>query len=118
MDDALNVHSTSLGIMAKPSANVVRCRYMHPQSVGLDVFAPGDRIRFIAGETLEHGWIGTVRSVETLDARDVVLTLTEPISAQSIPRSATSRRRNAATIGMSSSRTTTSRPLTCRFSMR
>ena len=79
MDDALNVHSTSLGIIAKPSANVVRCRYMHPQSVGLDVFAPGDRIRFIAGKTLENGWIGTVRSVETLDARDVVLTLTEPI---------------------------------------
>ena len=79
LDDALNVHSTSMGIVAKPSANSIRCRYMHSQSVGLGVFSPGDAVRFIAGKTLENGAIGRVKSVETHNDREITLTLEVPV---------------------------------------
>ena len=82
MDDALNVHSTCLGIVGCPSADRIRCRYMHPQAVGFGVFAPGDAIRFIAGRTLENGFVGRVKAVETHDAREVTLTLENPIPAE------------------------------------
>ena len=82
MDDALNVHSTSMGIVAKPSANSIRCRYMHSQAIGFGVFVPGDAIRFIAGKTLENGFVGRVKSVETHDEREITLTLEEPIPAE------------------------------------
>ena len=82
MDDALNVHSTSMGIVAKPSANAIRCRYMHPQAVGFGVFAAGDAIRFIAGKTLENGAVGRVKSVETHDEREITLTLEGPIPSE------------------------------------
>ena len=82
MDDALNVHSTSMGIVAKPSANSIRCRYMHPQAIGFGVFAPNDAIRFIAGKTLENGMVGRVKSVVTHDEREITLTLEEPIPSE------------------------------------
>lgn len=82
MDDALNVHSTSLGIVGRPSADRIRCRYMHPQAVGFGVFAPGDAIRFIAGRTLENGFVGRVKAVETHDAREITLTLDGPIPSE------------------------------------
>ena len=79
MDDALNVHSTSMAIVGRPSANSIRCRYMHPMTVGIGVFAAGDAIRFIAGKTLENGVVGRVRSVVTHDEREITLTLEDPI---------------------------------------
>ena len=82
MDDALNVHSTCLCIVGRPSADRIRCRYMHPQAVGFGVFSPGDAIRFIAGRTLENGFVGRVKAVETHDAREVTLTLENPIPAE------------------------------------
>lgn len=81
-DDALNVHSTCLGIVAKPQGNVIRCRYMHPQAIGLGLFAPGDTIRLIAGKTLENGPVGKVFAVETHDEREITLTLDAPVPAE------------------------------------
>jgi hypothetical protein len=75
MDDALNVHSTCLGIVGKSAPDQVRCRYMHPQAIGLGVFAPGDVARFIAGKTLENGAEMRVKAVETHDPREITLTL-------------------------------------------
>lgn len=79
MDDALNVHSTCLGVVGRPAPDTIRCRYMHPQAIGFGVFAPGDAIRFIRGKTLENGWTGKVKSVETHDEREVTLTLETPV---------------------------------------
>jgi len=81
-DDALNVHSTCLGVVARTGADTIRCRYMHPQAIGFGVFAAGDRIRFIAGKTLENGYIGKVKRVVTHDEREVTLTLEEAIPSQ------------------------------------
>lgn len=81
MDDALNVHSTCLGIVGKPAPDRIRCRYMHPQAIGFGVFAPGEDVRFIAGRTLENGFVGRVKAVETHDAREITLTLEGPVPA-------------------------------------
>ena len=80
MDDALNVHSTCLGVVGRPAQDKIRCRYMHPQAIGFGVFAPGDAIRFIRGKTLENGWIGRVKAVETHDEREISITLETPIA--------------------------------------
>ena len=42
MDDAMNVHSTCLMITNVLSQNSIRCRYMHHQAVGFEVFRPGE----------------------------------------------------------------------------
>ena len=82
MDDALNVHSTCLGIVGKPAPDRIRCRYMHPQAIGFGVFAPGEDVRFIAGRTLENGFVGRVKAVETHDAREITLMLEGPVPAE------------------------------------
>ena len=81
-DDALNVHSTCLRIIAKPDVNVIRCRYMHPQAVGLGVFSAGDAIRLIAGRTLENGPVCKIIAVDIHDEREVTLTLDAPLPEQ------------------------------------
>lgn len=75
MDDAINVHSTCLGIVGKPADNKILCRYMHPQAIGFEVFKPGERLRFIRSRTLENGPECIVTAVYREDARHVVLTL-------------------------------------------
>lgn len=75
MDDALNVHSTCLGIVGKESDLRVRCRYMHECAYGFDVFNPGDMLRFIKGKTLECAGEVSVARVERPNDRELVLTL-------------------------------------------
>ena len=77
MDDAINVHSTCLCIVGKPSADKIRCRYMHPQAVGFEVFKPEERLRFIRSATLENGPECTVVDVVQESEDTVVLTLDE-----------------------------------------
>lgn len=81
MDDAMNVHSTCLMITNVISSTSVRCRYMHFQSVGFEVFSPGETLRFIDGDTLENGAEVRVTAVERCGAREVVLTLASPLPA-------------------------------------
>lgn len=82
MDDALNVHSTSLAIVEKSDEKTIKCRFMHNQAYGLDLFAAGEHIRFIAGSTLENGPLAEIAAVEVLDERVVKLTLKTPIPAK------------------------------------
>ena len=79
MDDAMNVHSTCLFITNVLSGARIRCRYMHHQSVGFEVFRPGERLRFIDGDTLEPGAETTVVAVERHGAEEVTLTLDAPL---------------------------------------
>lgn len=81
MDDALNVHSTSLGITERIDDKTIKCRFMHGQAIGLDLFAAGDEIRFIAGKTLENGAVLKLAAVKTLNNREVILSFAEKIPA-------------------------------------
>ncbi len=75
MDDAINVHSTCLRIEEKLGENKIRCRYVHGQSIGFEVFQPGEALRFIKAETLENGPRVEVTAVEQPDARTAIITL-------------------------------------------
>lgn len=74
-DDAINVHSTCLGIEERIDARRFRCRYRHPQAVGFEVFAPGEMLRFIKGPTLEDGPVMKVAAFEMLRVNEAVITL-------------------------------------------
>ncbi len=81
MDDALNVHSTSLGIVEKPNETMLKCRFMHRQAYGFELFHPGDIVRLIRGKTLENGAELKLKACQRLNDKDVLLTFTEPIPA-------------------------------------
>ena len=79
LDDAINVHSTGLGIVSNPAPNVIVCRGMHEQGWGFDMFAPGDRLRFIQVRTLENRQEVAVAAVRALSPRVTELTLDAPV---------------------------------------
>ena len=73
MDDAINVHSTCLGIEEVLSEKSLKCSYKHGQAVGFEVFLPGEKLRFIAGPTLENKEEYTVARVEKLSTKEVII---------------------------------------------
>lgn len=79
MDDAINVHSTCLQIADVLDARTIRCRYRHHESIGFDVFSPGERIRFIRSLTNEEGPVATVVSVRRLAADEVEIALDKDV---------------------------------------
>ncbi|MBP5319504.1 MAG: hypothetical protein J6334_00840 [Kiritimatiellae bacterium] len=79
MDDAINVHSTCLGIVAVEDPYRIRCRYMHDQAYGFGVFNLHDTVRFIRGKTLENGPELRVSGIVTHSDREVTLTLSAPL---------------------------------------
>ena len=79
VDDAINVHSTSLKIVEQPAPNVIVCRFMHHQSKGFEVFRPGEELRPITGDTLEPGESIVVTAVEAPNADFVRVTLAKPL---------------------------------------
>lgn len=80
MDDAINVHSTCLGIAKVINEREIIARYMHPQAIGFEVFLPGEKVQFIRGKTLEnHPQLGTVETAQKLDENNLRLTLSAPL---------------------------------------
>ncbi len=80
MDDAINVHSTCLSIAKVASPTEIIARYMHGQAVGFEVFAKGENIQFIRGETLEnHHQLGKVAEVEWLNEHHLRIVLETPL---------------------------------------
>ena len=79
MDDAINVHSTCLGVMEVVDSHTLKCKYMHRQAVGFEVFLPGEKIRFINGPTLEPGGTATVKTAVKKNSAELVITVEEPL---------------------------------------
>lgn len=80
MDDAINVHSTCLGIEKVLSPTEIVARYMHPQAVGFEVFEAGESIQFIKGKTLEnHPQLGKAAKVSKLNETHLRITLDQPL---------------------------------------
>ena len=55
MDDAINVHATSVKIVEQLAPNRIRCRFMHNDAFDFELFRPGDRLRLIRPATMENG---------------------------------------------------------------
>lgn len=81
MDDAINVHSTCLGVEEVVDSHTLRCKYMHPQAVGFEVFLPGEKICFINGPTLEPGSTGVVKTAVKKSSTELLITVKEPLPA-------------------------------------
>ena len=79
VDDAINIHSTSLMIESVPKPDTLVCRYMHKQSTGFEVFLPGERLRFIKAATLENGVETGVKEARITDPRHVTIRLADPV---------------------------------------
>ncbi|WP_219837838.1 right-handed parallel beta-helix repeat-containing protein [Paenibacillus sp. R14(2021)] len=80
-DDPINVHGTHLQVTEAPKPDKIVVRFMHPQSYGFDAFFPGDEVDFIESASLQSRGTGTVRSVERLSPREILLTLAEAVPA-------------------------------------
>lgn len=81
LDDAVNVHSTCLEIREIIASDTLKCRYRHPQSIGFEVFLPGENLRFIRGATLENGAVAKVKSARRISPTEVLIQLEERIPA-------------------------------------
>ena len=82
MDDAINVHSTCLGIKKVIDEHTVIAKYMHGQAIGFEVFEPGEQVQFIKGATLENTpELGKVKSVKKLDEEYLRITFEAPLPA-------------------------------------
>ena len=79
VDDAINIHSTSLMIESMPKPDTLVCRYMHKQSTGFEVVLPGERLRFIKAATLENGVEAVVKEARIIDPRHVTIRLADPV---------------------------------------
>jgi hypothetical protein len=75
LDDAINIHATSLIIEDIIGRRAIRCRDYRMDGKGYELFRPGERVRFINGDTLENGSMRTVVKVENLAEDEMVLTL-------------------------------------------
>lgn len=82
VDDAINVHSTSLKIVEKRDPATIVCQYVHRQSVGFEVFRPGETLRFIKGATFEPGAEIKVAAVRMLASNMVEVKLAEEVPAE------------------------------------
>lgn len=73
MDDAINIHSTSLKIVEVVNQSCVKVQYMHGQSVGFETFLPGETIQFIKSNTLENDETRKVTNVVKLSTNQLLL---------------------------------------------
>lgn len=78
-DDVVNVHGTYLRIVEQTSANMVKVRFMHPQTYGFLAFHPGDEIEFVRSGSLTTYAANEVVEVKRLNPRELMLTLAQPI---------------------------------------
>ena len=79
MDDAINVHSTSMAITNIMDKLHLRAVFKHRQSVGLPLFAAGDKVQFIKGPVLEDREIGEVAHCRRINQNEIMIELKEPI---------------------------------------
>lgn len=77
-DDPVNVHGTYLRIVERPAANVVKVRFMHPQTYGFLAFHPGDEIDFVRSGSLITYASNQVTDVQMVSPRELLLTLAQP----------------------------------------
>lgn len=75
MDDAINVHSTSLKITEVINKSYIKLQYVHGQSVGFETFLPGEKVQFIRSKTLETDEIRNVSNVVKHSTNELYLSI-------------------------------------------
>jgi hypothetical protein len=67
-----NIHGTAVRITAIHGTRTVQLRFMHPESVGLDVLRPGDRIAYLCRRSLRPLAEAQVVTVQAWGSRDLI----------------------------------------------
>jgi hypothetical protein len=67
MDDPINVHGTAVRVIERMSDTVLRCKFMHHQSLGLHWARSGEQVGFIKNDTMQTIGRGIVQSFKVLD---------------------------------------------------
>jgi hypothetical protein len=75
MDDPINIHGTSVPVTERLDARRARCRFAHPQSVGLPWGGAGDRINLLRSASMTSIGEATIAAV-TPDAQADTFTVT------------------------------------------
>lgn len=81
MDDAINVHATSLKIEnISADRRSLTLRYVHKQAYGFETFRAGENMRFIRAATLENSKkTARVLAVKSPDPKVLQITLDSPV---------------------------------------
>ena len=79
LDDAGNVHGIYARVEEKIDGHTVLMRLVHPEQVGVEVAAAGERVRFVDHQTRVPYAQLKVKSVETLNLGYFLLTTIEPL---------------------------------------
>jgi hypothetical protein len=79
MDDPINVHGTSVQVQEIISDKELKCKFMHPQSVGLNWGHKGDKISFIENTRMNSMGAGTVVEFKPIDNEYFTLTFAAAI---------------------------------------
>lgn len=81
MDDPINVHGTSVLITEKMSSNVLKCKFVHPQSIGFTWAEANDEVGFIENESMSTVAMGKVASFKKLSPEEFEITFINNIPA-------------------------------------
>ena len=79
MDDPVNVHGTSVRIVARPAPDRLVCRFMHEQSTGLGWGRPGDRVGFVEHRSMRTVGQAVLVSFEAKDRDTFEVRLDGPV---------------------------------------
>jgi hypothetical protein len=79
MDDPINVHGTSVQVIEKLSDKMLKCKFMHHQSEGLNWGHTGDKISFIENSVMKSIGTGSVTSVNLIDKETFSLTFKDAV---------------------------------------
>ena len=79
MDDPINVHGTSVLITEKLNNRVLRCRFVHPQSIGFTWAETGDEIGFIENESMSTIGKGKAASFQKISAEEFELRFSDNV---------------------------------------
>jgi hypothetical protein len=79
MDDPINVHGTAVKIIERRSDHTLLCRFMHPQSTGMEWAQLGDNVGMINHLNMQTVAYGTVVAFHPLDTRDFLIDFDKPV---------------------------------------
>ena len=79
MDDPINIHGTSVRIEERITADRLRCKLMHHQSVGLKWARPGERIGFLESNSMATMDFGLVKEIKVLSPEEFEISFEQPL---------------------------------------
>lgn len=80
-DDPVNVHGTHLQITERISPKVLKLKFMHHQTYGVEAFFAGDSIAFVRSAALQGLGNGRITAARMLSEREMEVTLNEDVPA-------------------------------------